>query len=408
MRFFFIFLISFSFCSSQELFFTKILIENGFENVSSIQKDGDLYLSYENNVYRFEAKALAFILILISEYEFKEYENIHFLIRTNDIPMAVASLSTADLYYYRNGFIDRYAFVSKMAFSFNTDKVDSYFEDAVKGNSSFYKIDVPVGLEMDYALGDFDDGLKTRIYINPRALSTFGKGIGVEFKFQNIIQNDLPGRAFSSPIIFKFNQSLRFGNNSFLSASLGYLPQSKFGLHTRFRNYLDNERFYIEFFYGITRLGYLTEKWVPESNRNTDATFQAIMNYRWNKFDTDINLTYGTFYAGDLGYKLQFTRQFNEVYFNLFYARTDVASSGSFGSQEEGIVGFSLTVPFGQSKFMKPTKFRARTEDQFDLLYRYSGFSLSGIDIIQGANIFSEIREFYPEVLKKGLLKHLR
>ena len=101
-------------------------------------------------------------------------------------------------------------------------------------------------------------------------------------------------------------------------------------------------------------------------------------------------------------------RQFNEVYFSLFYSSTDLASSGSFGTEEPAIIGFSLTVPFGQSKFMKPGRIRARTEDQFYLLYRYSGFSFSGIDVMFANDIFSDIREFYPEVLRKGLMKHLK
>ena len=133
-----------------------------------------------------------------------------------------------------------------------------------------------------------------------------------------------------------------------------------------------------------------------------------MFNYRWNKYDTDINLAYGTFASADLGYKFQVQRQFNEVYFSLFYTRTDLASAGSFNSEEPAIIGFSLTVPFGQSKFMKPGRIRARTEDQFYLLYRYSGFSFSGIDILMGQDIFSDIREFYPEVLRKGLMKHLK
>ena len=393
---------------AQEFPLLQSLADQGFENVAFVEKSGDLYITYENNLYRFEAKGLATIVTQLQEYDLSKYEHIHFVLRSQDIPMAIATLSRSDLDSYSSGLIDRYTLASSMYFSIDVSKAESYFKDADRENASFYKIDVPVGLELDYALGDYNDGLMTRFYVNPRVLSTFGRGMDLEFKYQNIVQNDLPGRAISSPIILKMNQSFRLNSNSFLSASLGYLPQNKFGLHTRFRNYLDQERFYVEFLYGITRLGYLDENWTPESNRNSDAIWQAIFNYRWNKFDTDVNLTYGTFYAGDLGYKLQFTRQFNEVYFNLFYARTDVASAGSFGSKEEGIIGFSLTVPFGQSKFMKPTRIRTRTEDQFDLLYRYSGFSLSGIDIIQGANIFSDIREFYPEVLRKGLMKHLK
>lgn len=393
---------------AQETSLVQSLAEQGFENVTSIQKGVDLYITYENNLYRFEAKGLALIIRKLAEYDLDNYEHIHLLLRSQDIPMAIVMLSSSDLKAYMSGSIDRYDLAANMYFSIDVDKAETYFKDTQRENSSFYKIDVPVGLELDYLLGDFNDGIMTRAYINPRVLSTFGKGMDFEFKYQNIVQNDIPGKAISNPIIFKMNQSFRLNNNSFLSSSLGYLPQNKFGLHARFRNYLDQERFYVEFFYGISRLGYLDQNWNVVNNRNSDAIWQAIFNYRWNKFDTDFNLTYGTFYAGDLGYKLQITRQFNEVYFNLFYAQTDIASTGSFGSIEKAIIGFSLSVPFGQSKFMKPTRIRTRTEDQFNLLYRYSGFSFSGIDVIQGANIFFDIREFYPEVLRKGLMKHLK
>ena len=57
---------------------------------------------------------------------------------------------------------------------------------------------------------------------------------------------------------------------------------------------------------------------------------------------------------------------------------------------------------------MKPGYFRARAEDQFYLLYRYSGFSFSGIDEMFANEIFSDIRVFYPEVLRKWLMKHLK
>ena len=393
---------------AQESELIQSLSDQGFENVASVTKGKDLYITYENNLYRFEAKGLANILTHLSEFELNAYDRIHFLLRSQDIPIAMGSLSVDDLKAFQSGLIDRYTFATNMQFTIEIDRVEGYFKEAERFNSSFYKIDVPVGVRVDYALGDFRDGFQSRTYINSRVLSTFGRGTEFEFDFLNIVQNDIPGRAISAPVNMKVTQSARFGQNTFLSASLGYLPQGKFGLYTRFRNYLDQERFYLELMYGVTRTGYLDENWVVQNNRNSDAVWQAIFNYRWNKYDTDINLAYGTFAAADLGYKFQVQRQFNEVYYSLFYSRTDLASAGSFNSEEPAIIGFSLTVPFGQSKFMKPGRIRARTEDHFYLLYRYSGFSFSGIDIMYGNDIFSDIREFYPEVLRKGLMKHLK
>lgn len=386
---------------------SEALSEEGYENVASINADNDLYITYENNLYRFEAKGLANIVYLLQQFDYEGYEHIHLLLRSQDIPMSKVSVLTSDLKAYLSGIIDRYTLASRMNFTIDVDDTEKLFKDAEKRNNSFYKIDIPIGLKLDYLLGDFNDGFQSRTYVNSRVLSTFGRGIEFEFNFRNIVQNDIPGRAISSPTTLKLTQSFRMDENRFLSASLGYLPQGRFGLYTRFRNYLAKERFYVELFYGVTRSGFLDENWVIENNRNSDAFWQAIFNYRWNKYDTDINLAYGTFYSADLGYKFQVQRQFNEVYFSLFYSRTDIESAGSFGSTEPNLIGFSLTVPFGLSKYMKPGRIRARTEDQFYLLYRYSGLSYSGIDILMGQDIFSDIREFYPEVLRKGLIKHL-
>jgi hypothetical protein len=397
----------FSLSHAQEGNILQSLVEIGFENVDSFEREGDLYVTYENNVYRFEGKAIAAIISEFSKLNLSHYESIHFLLRSQDIPMALVTLSTFDLSAYKTGSISTFTLATNMQFSIDVDKVETYFNESERFNKSFYKIDIPVGLSLDYALGDFNDGFMARTYVVPRILSSFGRGSEFEFEYTSIIQNDFPESAISSPTVLKITQNERLGKNAFLSTSLGYLPQGKFGLHTRFRNYLAQERFYIELFFGITRRGYLDNNWKVINNRNSDAVWQGIFNYRWNKFDTDFNLTYGTFYSGDLGYKFQITRQFNEVYFNLFYGRTDIVSTGSFGTTEKGIIGFSLTVPFGQSKFLKPTRIRSRTDDQFDLLYRYSGFSFSTIDILSGSTLFSDIREFYPEVLRKGLIKHL-
>ena len=392
---------------SQGSSISKVLSEQGFENVSAVAKGSELFVTYENNLFRFEAKGLAYIISTLNIEDFELITQIHFLLRSQDIPMAKISVLTADLKAYLSGTIDKYTLASRMNFTIDVDSTEKLFKEAEKQNSSFYKIDVPIGLKLDYLLGDFNDGFQSRTYVNSRVLSTFGRGTEFEFDFLNIVQNDIPGRAISAPTTLKLTQSFRMDENRFLSASLGYLPQGKFGLYTRFRNYLAQEHFYIELFYGVTRTGYLDQNWVIENNRNSDAFWQAVFNYRWNKYDTDINLTYGTFASADLGYMFQIQRQFNEVYFRLFYSRTDLASVGSFNSEDPAIIGFSLTVPFGQSKFMKPGRIRARTEDQFYLLYRYSGLSFSGIDILMGQDIFSDIREFYPEVLRKGLIKHL-
>lgn len=399
------FIVSSVFAQGEEI--SQFLADEGFENVRVLTLENDLLITYENNLFRFQAKGLASVIQSLLKYDLTHYDLVKILLRNKDIPMTVVSFKANTLLRFAIGDMPKNEFLDSLHITFDVDELDDLFLSIKGDNISFYKIDLPVSLDMDYLLGDFNDGFMSRFYLNPSIFSTLGKGLEFEFEYTNIIQNDIPGSAISYPSILKLTQNSRLNDNKFLAVDFGFLPHNRFGFQARFRNYLASERFFVEFFYSNTRRGYLDQFWVIQNNRDSNSSWQVDFNYRYNKFDTDFRFTYGTFLSGDLGYKFIITRQFNEVYMNLFYARTDLLSTGSFGSREEGIFGFSLTVPFGQSKYLKPKQFRVRTGDKFDLLYRYSGFSFTAVDLDKGASVFSEIIEFYPEIIRKGLYKHL-
>lgn len=388
--------------------FRDDLIRSGFENIFLTSFDNNLYLSYENNKFRFEARGLVNVIELLLNNDLYEYDKVYLQIKNQNIPLVSLEIPTDELLNFDKGLIDDIRFVNSIIIKFGDHNFDGISNDSQLQNQSFGRIDVPISLEIDYALGDYNDGFKSRIYLNPSLRTAIATGSSIEFKFQNIIQNDLPGSAISHPTIFKYSQGMRLKGNSFLYFDVGYLPQRKFGFHTYFRNYIHSEQFYVEVFYGSTRLGYLDNNWAIQTNRNSDNSWGINFNYRMNKYDTDFRLRYGTFLSGDLGYKFEISRQFHEAYFNLFYSRTDMASIGSFGTKEEGLIGFSLRIPFGMPKYSNPTKLRLRTADNFDLLYRYSGLSFSSIDLIPGYNLMSDIKEYYPEVLRRGLLRDLK
>ena len=112
---------------AQESQLIQSLSDQGFENVASVTKGKELYITYENNLYRFEAKGLANILMHLSEFDLGAYERVYFLLRSQDIPMAMGSVSVEDLKAFQSGLIDRYTLASNMQFSIETDKLESYF-----------------------------------------------------------------------------------------------------------------------------------------------------------------------------------------------------------------------------------------------------------------------------------------
>lgn len=169
----------------------ELLVGEGFENVRALESEGDIFITYENNLYRFEAKGLAYILNHLKTLDLSAYGNISFLLRSQDIPMVVATINSSLLADYFDDRIGKYLLVDSIIFSFAIDEFETRFKNTESSNKSFYKMDVPIGLALDYALGDFNDGLMTRTYIDSRVLTTFGAGMDLEFKFRNIVQNDL-------------------------------------------------------------------------------------------------------------------------------------------------------------------------------------------------------------------------
>lgn len=400
----FVFLTSF-FGYSQNL--SDMLTEHGFENVQYFESNRDIFLSYENNLFRFEAKALADVLKLISDQDLTNFNKVTILLKRSNIPLVLLKFPASLLTSLKNGSINSSDFINSVSMSFDIDRIDSnVFDENTLSNSSFFKFDLPIGIEVDYLLGDFNNGFQSRTKIKYGVLTTLGKGLSLEFGFNGIVQNDIPGRAISSPSVFKVNKSFRFDSHNFLGLNFGYLPGERFGSEVFYRNYPTNESFYVEFFLGLTRKGYLDQNWLVQTNRDSNLSWRSTFNYRWNKYDTDLSFSYGTFVSGDLGYKLDINRQFNEIFINLFYARTDLVSTGSFNSTEKGILGFGIVLPFGQSKYIKPNKFRIRTDEKFELLYRYSGFSFSGIEFNKTRDLMTDIREFYPEILRSGFIKY--
>ena len=144
--------------SSQENNLINALHEDGFENLQSFTAAETLYLSYENNRYRFQGRGLAEVLKIASKEVSGLVKDLVVLIKYKDIPVTVIKTDLEPLKKYVSGSISYEAWASQANFSLSTDKVHAKFEGQETVNSSFYKADIPVGVNLEYALGDFKCG----------------------------------------------------------------------------------------------------------------------------------------------------------------------------------------------------------------------------------------------------------
>jgi len=368
------------------------LVEDGFENVKVFSQIKHLYVSYENNRYRFEAVALSKVLELIELDD--QTTNLTILIQNKGIGITAIRLEKLDLESFKSGMLSIQDLVESMTFTLSVDALNRQFEDIEVFNPSYLKVDISAGVTLDYFLGDFTNSIRQKVNVQPEFNTTLGQGIQLTARYNMPYFNEIDDDNFNNMNLVALSNDFRLRNNQFLNISMGYFTQQQFGFHSTYNRFLYEERLKLSVEMGLTRRGYLDEKFKPNTSYLViNNTLMGGLTYRWIKYNTDIALKYGTFYKQDLGYQVSYTRQMGERYIGLFMKKT------TFGD----LVGFNFRVPIGERKHLKPNRFRVRSKEFFELEYNYSGKDVAE-SYSTGQNILSQMSEYYPSVLKSGLI----
>ena len=382
---------TYSLCAQNNL---RILEEIGFENLSEIQERGHYYLCYENNRYRYEGDAL--IAVLEALELSVQTVKVSILILNRGIGMTSVSFDALDLKELKRGELSADIFAEKSVFSFSVDALIAKFEALKKTNSSYLKAETIVGLSLDYALGNFDNSVRQKLNFQPELFSVIGKGAVVSgrYNFPTFNEIDQEGQRLQ---MARLTQDIRWKDNIFLNVNFGFFTPNRYGFSSRIDRYLGNERLKIRFDFGITRGLSLDENFQIKIQNNINTFNMAGgINYRWNKYNTDISFRYGSYLLGDTGYKASLKRQFDEVFIGLFINKT------TFGQ----IAGFDFQIPLSFKRHMKNKGFRVRSKDFFSLDYNYRYDSDLALEYFQGSNVLSQIREYYPNVLREKVKRY--
>ena len=372
-----------------------ILSDIGLENLAEIYEVDHYYLSYENNRYRYEGDALvAVIEALIIPQKAKK---VTLLIQNRGIGISSISFTLENFSALKEGTLSSKMFAEKAKFSFNVDDLITKFDEREKINSSYFKAEAIVGLDVEYALGNFDNGVRQKINFQPELFSVLGKGAVISGRYNFPTFNEIDNET-SFLQLARITQDIRWKDNVFLNLNLGFSTQNRYGLNTRLDRYLGSEKLRLRFDFGVTKELYLDKNvdLVIKNNINTFNMSAGII-YRWNRFDTDFSVRYGSFLVGDTGFKAYMRRQFDEVFVGLFL------NSTSFGK----IAGFDFRVPLSPKRHMKNKGVRIRTKDYFSLDYNYRYDSDIALEAFNGSSVLDQIEEYFPAVLQKKLGKHL-
>lgn len=367
----------------------ETLEEIGLENLAEIQENNHYYLSYENNRYRYEGDALIAVLRTIGVST--DVKRVSILILNRGIGMTGVTFEFKDLEALRSGEMSADIFSEKASFSFLIDSLVEKFKSVEKENSSYLKTEAIVGLGLDYALGNFDNSIRQKLNVQPEIINILGRGAAVSGRFNlpyfNEIDNDENRLQLA-----RVTQDIRFKDNIFLNLNFGFFGKDRYGFSSRIDRYLGSERIKVRFDFGITRGLRLDKNFEIQILNNINTINMAGgIEYRWNKYNTDISFRYGSYLLGDTGYKASLKRQFDEVFVGLFINKT------TFGQ----IAGFDFQIPLSLKRHIKNKGLRVRTKDFFYLDYNYRYDSALADEYFQGSNVLTQIREYYPNILRE-------
>ena len=371
----------------------KNLTDEGFENVRVFNDNKELYVGYENNRYRFEGDALFKVIKLIGDCGY--LANTHILIYNSGLPVVYFNIPLEVLEEITKEKPTK-EIINNIYGSLKVDFLETKYRKHNPSNSSFFKFDFQLGFHLDYQLGNFDNGVKEKLYARPNLQTVLGHGTQLNISHQMVVINDFNNQNYSRPYMAVLSQDYKLPYNGFINASIGYFQFNRFGYNIKFNKLLNEEMFNVELNYGMSRYSYLDDNVVPIFRPNQQTFYNGSINYRWRKHDIDFKLIYGTFMQNDLGYHFSISRQFEDKFIHLFYKKTNLGDVGGFG--------FIATLP--QKKYLKPGKIRARLNDDFRLNYNYFGNSIAR-SYYTGPSLFNDIKEYYPGVLKKALNKRL-
>ena len=116
-------------------------------------------------------------------------------------------------------------FAEKAKFSFNVDDLITKFDEREKINSSYFKVETIVGLDLEYALGNFDNAVRQKINFQPEIISVLGKGAVISGRYNFPTFNEIDNQP-SYLQLARITQDIRWKDNVFLNLNFGFLKES--------------------------------------------------------------------------------------------------------------------------------------------------------------------------------------
>ncbi|MDH7603981.1 MAG: YjbH domain-containing protein [Melioribacter sp.] len=370
-----------------------LLTQKGFENVYVRIDSSKLFILFENRIYRYNVEALRKVMNILSE--FNEIKMIELIVMQNKVPLISFEYNNEDYQKYQKGIINSEQLEDRITASYYIDK-ELLKEKFLFKNESDYRFDLVLNPGFRGQFGDYSNPVRAQINFIPEINTTLWKGMNIVTQMLIPIYNEFPGEGdYVRPGIISLNQNFRLPENYFLSSSVGYFTENRYGFDLSIKKIFYNGNLITGVNTGYTGYMSVMNKKIFYSDLYL-WTINMNVEYRINKYDLTIGITAGKFLYGDKSIRIDINRQFGEIEIGFFAVR-------SSNKQSNG--GFNFSIPLFPSSYSYPSIIRIRTAESFRWEYRVKGEipAMIGVVYNTGNSFFRTLKKYNPNFLLKRI-----
>lgn len=368
---------------------SAILTKKGFENIAVQQSGKDLYVFFEDRLYRWEPDGINEIFSR-ARASVKDSLRIHLIPMHDRTPLTMISGNSSSPYNYQ--------------IAFNTDSVKSILKQTRLKHSSLGKIDIILLPGIKVQFGNYDHPVEWQVSLSPILQTSLWKGMLFSARVFIPLHSELQQTEENQVRLgtVTINQLFRLPKNMFLNLTTGIfsypnrisssVDYQRYGVNADLRKYFLNSNFCAGGYAGYTGQGRLSNGIVDYWPLDR-VTFGIYSEYREPKYNLTTRITAGKFLYDDYAVRLDFSRQFREVSVGFFALKSELGYNG----------GFNFRIPIAPRRQFKPAPVRVSLARYFDWEYSATTVHPSAVTIDTGYDLDEKMRFLNAGYLKKQL-----
>ncbi|MEA3443768.1 MAG: YjbH domain-containing protein [Bacteroidota bacterium] len=384
------------------------LRNEGFRNIQISNEGADLIVGLENNVYRFEADALTRAIKII--YKFAgTHKNIVLIAKKLQLPIITIKISVEKLNSFSSGAISEKEFSNSIQIDFSSSDEWKKLRQEKIFNKNTFDLDFVIEPKIGFQLGNYDYPLRYQFRLLPSIETSLWKGQKIigQFSIPVFDRHYVDQYKYFRPNIISIEQNFRIRKGLYTKLTAGWFTEKRYGFDAELVQYLFDGRLLLRGNFGYT--GYilylkkgakgLSERVYSKPTIEIDSPdyFQFFGNieYRIEKYDLAINISYGKYLYENDAFLLNIYRNFNE--YTLGFQAHFSETGHNFG--------FRIFVPLWPEKYFKNKNIRIRPSKYINYSYLATR---DYIDTYRTSNVINEvIRELNPLFVKHFIAKNL-